>query len=56
MRQRLAARGYDARVFASGSYWRVRVGRYETQAAAAAALGRMRERGLNGFVVEAEPQ
>ena len=56
MRERLAARGYDARVFASGSYWRVRVGRYDTRDAAAAALTRMRASGLTGFVVEAEPR
>jgi hypothetical protein len=57
LQRRLAARGYDVRVAGGGSAkapWRVRIGRYESRAAATAALGRIRKGKLDGFVVEAE--
>lgn len=56
---RLKARGFDVRVaqVAGGPVpYRVRIGRYATRADATAALRRIRNAGLNGIVVEAEPR
>lgn len=56
---RLKARGFDVRVahLPGGQVpYRVRIGRYATRADATAALRRVRNAGLNGIVVEAEPR
>jgi cell division protein FtsN len=53
---RLKERGFDVRVVGDRAPYRVRVGRYETHADAAAALARMRASRVNGIVVEAEPK
>lgn len=57
---RLAKRGVDARAVAAGTApdggpFRVRIGRYATRAEAAAALRGLKEKGLSGFVTDAEP-
>ncbi len=52
----LTQRGYQVRVVGEKAPFRVRVGRYATREEAAAALGRMKAKRLNGVVVEAEPQ
>lgn len=51
----LTQRGYAARVDGEVSPYRVRVGRYPTQAAAAGASARMKQKGLRGTVVRAGP-
>lgn len=51
----LTQRGYAARVDGEVSPYRVRVGRYPTQAAAAGASARMKKKGLRGTVVRAGP-
>ena len=56
MAARLNGRGFDVRVFGTRAPYRVRIGRYPTRAAAAAALERIRSSGLSGIVVEAEPR
>ncbi|MDQ3696900.1 MAG: SPOR domain-containing protein, partial [Gemmatimonadota bacterium] len=53
-RSRLAARGFQTRVFAGGGFYRVRIGRYATRADATAAVERMKTSELTGFVVEDE--
>lgn len=56
---RLKARGFAVRVaqVAGGQVpWRVRIGRYATRAEATAAVRRVRNAGLQGIVVEAEPR
>lgn len=50
----LKQRGYDVRVWGEKAPFRVRVGRYATREAAAAAQGRMKASRVNGIVVEAE--
>ncbi|MEO7962497.1 MAG: SPOR domain-containing protein [Gemmatimonadaceae bacterium] len=52
----LEQRGFSVRVFGEKPPYRVRVGRYATREDAAAALGRMKAKRLNGMVVVAEPQ
>jgi cell division septation protein DedD len=51
---RLKARGFDVRVVGDKAPYRVRIGRYPTRAAAAAALARMRASQVNGIIVDAE--
>ena len=50
---RLIERGYQARVDASGGWFRVRIGRYATSKDAEAALGRIKAKQMDGFVVRA---
>jgi cell division septation protein DedD len=53
----LAARGYTVRVVpVPRNLFRVRVGRYPDHASAVAAQGRMKQWGVSGMVVEAEPR
>jgi cell division septation protein DedD len=53
----LAARGYTVRVVPGPrNLFRVRVGRYPDRARADAALATMKQSGMNGMVVEAEPR
>jgi len=56
MANRLKARGFDVRVVGSRAPYRVRIGRYPTRAAAAAALARVRSSFPDAIVVEAEPR
>ncbi len=50
--KRLAKRKITARVDGDRKPYRVRVGRYETRAAASAALARLKKAGQSGFVAE----
>ena len=49
----LTKRGYQARVDESGVWFRVRIGRYATNKEAEAALGRIKAKQMEGFVVRA---
>jgi cell division protein FtsN len=51
----LVSRGYDARVVASGKYYRVRIGRYATRHEAVGAAKALRARHIDGMVTDAEP-
>ncbi len=53
---RMKARGYSARVIASGSLYRVRIGRYASRSDAAAVARELRAKHIDSFVVEAEPR
>lgn len=57
-RDRLVARGYQARTVGAGQVFRVRVGRYATRAAATAAAQDLRAKKIasDAFVTEAEAQ
>jgi cell division septation protein DedD len=56
LRDRLAARGYQARVVGSGAPYRVRVGWYATYAQARAAADQMRTKNISALAIEAEPR
>jgi cell division septation protein DedD len=57
VQQALAKRGYQVRVVPGPrNLFRVRVGRYSDHPSAVAAQGRMKQSGVNGMVVEAEPR
>ena len=56
LRDRLAARGYQARVVGSGAPFRVRVGWYATYAQARAAADQMRTKNISALPIEAEPR
>lgn len=47
---RMAGRGYQARIDGTAAPFRVRVGRYDTRAAATRALAEMKAKGIEGFV------
>jgi len=51
----LRERGYDTRVFGTAAPFRVRVGRYTTEAAADAVQQSIKAKGTTGFVTAAEP-
>jgi cell division septation protein DedD len=53
--KRLVARGLDARVDASAKVFRVRIGRYETHAAATAAQRELKAKKITAFVTEVAP-
>ena len=57
-RDRLIARGFQARTVGAGQVFRVRVGRYATRAAANTAAQDLRAKKIAGdaFVTEAEAQ
>jgi hypothetical protein len=50
--KRLLANSLAAHIVGARKPFRVQVGRYETRAAAAAALAVMKEKGQNGFITE----
>ena len=52
--ERLRIRGYTARLASTTRPFRVRIGRYDTRADAVAAQGRLKAKGINGFVTEME--
>jgi cell division septation protein DedD len=54
LRDRLAARGYQARVVGSAAPFRVRVGWYSTYAQARAAADQMRTKNISALPIEAE--
>ncbi len=56
LRDKLRARGYDARVVGAGQLFRVRIGRYGTRAEAAAIAADVRQKGISrdAWVAEAE--
>ena len=56
LRDKLRARGFDARVVGAGQLFRVRIGRYPSRAAAAAVAADLKQRGisLDAWVAEAE--
>jgi hypothetical protein len=47
---RMSARGYQARIDGTAAPFRVRVGRYDTRAAATRALNEMKAKGIDGFI------
>jgi cell division septation protein DedD len=51
---RLSKRGFAARVDGKKAPFRVRIGKYETRAEAAAAQARIKKSGINGIVVKAD--
>lgn len=53
---KLTGRGYPARVWGSAAPFRVRIGRYDTRAAAEAEATTLKSKQIMGFVVEAEPR
>jgi cell division septation protein DedD len=55
MVKRLAARGVAARIDGTRKPFRVRAGRYDSEAAAKSALAALQKRGMNGFVAEITP-
>ncbi|HEX8849130.1 MAG TPA: SPOR domain-containing protein [Gemmatimonadaceae bacterium] len=55
-RQRLVARGYQARVVPRGKLFGVRVGRYATRASAAKTAAKLKAARNEAIVVEAEPR
>jgi tetratricopeptide (TPR) repeat protein len=55
LRASLVARGYDARVVGTEKPFRVRVGRYDTRAAADSVARQMRVKKITAYVTEAEP-
>ena len=56
LRDRLAARGYQARVVGSAAPFRVRVGYYGTYAQARAMADQMRTKAISALAIEAEPR
>lgn len=56
LREKLRARGFDARVVGAGQLFRVRIGRYPTRQAAAAVAADLKQRGISrdAWVAEAE--
>jgi cell division protein FtsN len=54
MADKLKKRGYDARVSGTSAPFRVRIGRYPTQAQANAVLRSLKAKQIEGFVVKAE--
>ena len=56
VRQRLVARGYQARVVPRGKLFGVRVGRYTTRASAAKTAAKLKAARNEAIVVEAEPR
>ncbi|MGK2934713.1 MAG: SPOR domain-containing protein [Gemmatimonadaceae bacterium] len=51
---RVSARGYQARIDGTAAPFRVRVGRYDTRAAAARLLTEMKAKGIDGFIAIVE--
>jgi len=54
MAARLKKRGYEARVSGSSAPFRVRIGRYATEAQATAVMRSLKAKQISGFVVKAE--
>jgi cell division protein FtsN len=52
MAKRLKARGLDVRVVGASKVFRVRIGRYETRAAAAAAAKQLKAKKIIAFVTD----
>jgi len=53
---KLKKRGYEARVSGSSAPFRVRIGRYATEAQATAVMRSLKVKQISGFVVKAEPR
>ena len=53
--KRLKARGLDVRIVGSSKPYRVRIGRYETRAAAAAAARQLKSKKIDAFVTDIGP-
>jgi cell division protein FtsN len=53
---KLKKRGYEARVSGTGAPFRVRIGRYATEAQATAVMRSLKGKQISGFVVKAEPR
>ncbi|MEP6905683.1 MAG: SPOR domain-containing protein [Gemmatimonadales bacterium] len=53
---KLKKRGYEARVSGSSAPFRVRIGRYATEAQATAVMRSLKAKQISGFVVKAEPR
>lgn len=53
---KLKKRGYEARVSGSSAPFRVRIGRYTTEAQATAVMRSLKAKQISGFVVKAEPR
>jgi cell division protein FtsN len=56
MVSRLKKRGYEARVSGTRAPFRVRIGRYATEAQATAVMRSLKAKQISGFVVKAEPR
>ena len=54
-RKRLTSQGYPARVVPAGRYYRVRIGRYATRAAAAPIVAKLRAARNEAIIVDADP-
>jgi rare lipoprotein A len=54
-RKRLTAEGFPARVVPAGRYYRVRVGRYRSRAAAAPVVKKLKKLHNETIIVDAEP-
>lgn len=52
--EKLAQRGYVARVFGTAAPFRVRIGRYATEGQADSAAVSLKRKGIGGFVARAE--
>ena len=55
VRKRLTSQGYLARVVPAGRYYRVRIGRYATRAAAAPIVAKLRAARNEAIIVDADP-
>jgi cell division protein FtsN len=53
---KLKRRGYEARVSGTSAPFRVRIGRYATEAQATAVMRSLKAKQISGFVVKAEPR
>ena len=53
--KRLKARGLDVRIVGTSKPFRVRIGRYETRAAAAAAAKQLKSKKIDAFVTDIGP-
>lgn len=53
---KLKKRGYEARVSGNSAPFRVRIGRYATEAQATAVMRSLKAKQISGFVVKAEPR
>jgi cell division protein FtsN len=52
---KLQSRGFPARVWGTAAPFRVRIGRYPTQAAAESAAADLKSKQITGFITDAEP-
>ncbi len=56
LRKTVVAQGLEPRVWENGGYFKVRVGRYATRAAASLASDAIQKKKLAVYVTEAEPK